>query len=70
MSENLNGMASMYSWSMPAESSCSTGKRSLKIVVVMTILWLGFFCVFLLPCQDRVCQTDGVVNDNIKVGVV
>lgn len=43
MSENLNGIVSTYSWSMPAESSCSLGKRSLKIVVVMTILWLGFF---------------------------
>ncbi len=36
-------MVSTYSWSMPAESRCSLDKLSLKMVVVMTILWLGFF---------------------------
>ena len=71
MSENLNGMVSIYSWSMPEESNYSLGKRPVKIVVVIMIIWLGFFCVSLLRCQDRVCQTDGYVdNDDIKVAVV
>ncbi len=60
----------MYSWSMPAESSCSLGKRSLKMVVVMTILWLGFFLYFFCDVKTGYVKEMGVDNDNIKVGVV